>query len=351
VTSGVIIPLNLDQAFEYYIPAVERELSNLFLNVTPHLESFYGMISYHMGWLDENLAPVPHKSGKRLRPLLCLLACECAGGDPADALPAAAALELIHNFSLVHDDIQDNSATRRHRKTVWTIWGQPHAINVGDGLFAIAFLSLSNLGKKLSGLRLRAAFEHFAAACLRLCEGQYLDMTFETQLEVSQAQYLTMIAGKTGALLSCACHLGALVATEENSVLEKYEAFGEKLGLAFQIQDDILGIWGNPEVTGKPIADDLLKRKKTLPVIYALEREKALGEHILRDFYSQDSVAVDSIPALLKLLDKLGALDYARCVNQLYCDEALQQLAMIGGNVAANSALKELVERLRERSS
>ncbi len=343
--------MNLDQAFEHFIPYVEKELKSLFLNIPPHLQPFYGMIGYHMGWLNEDFSPMPQKSGKRLRPILCLLACQSAGGDPNDALPAAAALELIHNFSLVHDDIQDNSATRRHRKTVWTIWGQPHAINVGDGLFAIAFLSLSSLREKISGHRLGAVYEHFASACLRLCEGQYMDMTFETQLEVSEAEYLTMIAGKTGALLGCASHLGALVSTENGFVAEKYRVFGEKLGLAFQIQDDILGIWGDPQVTGKPIADDLLKRKKTLPVIYALEREKELGGRALRDFYAQDSIAEDSIPTLLELLHELRALDYARRINHLYCDEALEQLSAIGGDPEANLLLKELVERLRERSS
>ncbi len=343
--------LNLDQAFEYFIPYVERELKNLFIEIPANLQPFYGMMGYHMGWLDEDFSQTPQKSGKRLRPMLCLLACKAAGGDPFDALPAAAALELIHNFSLVHDDIQDNSPTRRHRKTVWKIWGQPHAINVGDGLFAIAFLCLNKLGKKLSGTRLNTMYEHFSTACLRLCEGQYMDMMFETQVDVNENDYLTMIAGKTGALLSCAAHLGALVATDEETILEKYRIFGEKLGLAFQIQDDILGIWGDPKVTGKPIADDLLKRMKTLPVIYALKREKEWGEHTLQDFYAQDSITQSSIPTILGLLDRLQASDYARNVNELYCDEALEQLGVINRSSTANNILKELVERLRERPS
>ena len=343
--------LNLDQAFEYFVPYVERELQNLFTEIPASLQPFYGMMGYHMGWLDESFSQTPQKSGKRLRPILCLLTCKAAGGDPIDALPAAAALELIHNFSLVHDDIQDNSPTRRHRKTVWKIWGQPHAINVGDGLFAIAFLCLNKLGKKLSGSRLNTMYERFSTACLRLCEGQYMDMNFETQIEVSENDYLTMIAGKTGALLSCAAHLGALVASDEEVTLEKYRIFGEKLGLAFQIQDDILGIWGDPKVTGKPIADDLLKRKKTLPVIYALKREEEWGEHALQDFYTQDSITQASIPTILDLLDRLQALDYIRNVNELYCDEALKELNVANESSTADSILRELVERLRERPS
>lgn len=343
--------LSLDQAFEHFLPYVERELKDLFMEFPASLQPFYGMMGYHMGWLDENFSHSPQKLGKRLRPILCLLTCKAAGGDPLDALPAAAALELIHNFSLVHDDIQDNSPTRRHRKTIWNIWGQPHAINVGDGLFAIAFLCLSKLGKKLSGSRLNTMYERFSTACLRLCEGQYMDMAFETEVDVSENDYLTMIAGKTGALLSCAAHLGALIATDNVTILEQYRIFGEKLGLAFQIQDDILGIWGDPKVTGKPIADDLLKRKKTLPVIYALKREKAQGEHMLQDFYAQGPITQASIPTILELLDRLQALDYARRMNELYCDEALKQLDVISGSSTADTTLRELIERLRERPS
>ena len=125
--------MNLDQAFEHYLPIIETELRRFFEEIPVALQPFYGMMRYHMGWVDETFSPVTPRLGKRLRPLLCLLTCGAAGGETTDALPAAVALELVHNFSLVHDDIQDNSPVRRHKKTVWTIWGQPQAINVGDG--------------------------------------------------------------------------------------------------------------------------------------------------------------------------------------------------------------------------
>jgi geranylgeranyl diphosphate synthase, type I len=343
--------MNLDQAFEYFIPYVENALKAVLLEPPASSRTLYGMMGYHMGWLDENFSSAPHRSGKRLRPILCLLVCKAAKGDPLDAVPMAAALEFLHNFSLVHDDIQDHSPTRRHRKTVWRIWGQPHAINVGDALFATAYLCLSKLGGRISGHRLSAAYESFSNACLRLCEGQYMDMAFETQIEVSEVEYLTMIEGKTGALLSCAAHVGALAATDDERVVGRYKLFGEKLGLAFQVQDDILGIWGDPKATGKPTADDLLQRKKTLPIVYALKREAELGEHILRDFYAQDSIKRRSIPTILGLLDRLQALDYVRAVNESYCDDALEQLRLANGDPEVHKILEELVERLRERPS
>jgi len=343
--------LNLDQAFEYYLPVIETELRAFFDETPAALEPFYGMMGYHMGWLGETFSPVTLKSGKRLRPLLCLLTCGAAGGKTTDALPAAAALELVHNFSLVHDDIQDNSPVRRHRKTVWTIWGQPQAINVGDGLFAMAFLSLTRLKRDLSASRLNAIHESFAKACLLLCEGQYMDMSFEARPRVSQDEYFQMIGCKTGALLSCAAYVGALIAGGNAQSVGRYQRFGEQIGLAFQIQDDILGIWGDPKVTGKPSADDIRQCKKTLPVLYSLRREKELGEHLLSDLYGQTSIAEEDIGVVLEALERLEALDYVCNMNVFHCDKALEELEAADGEPEDRQILEELVDRLRERPS
>ena len=343
--------MTLDEAFEFYLPIIDEELRAPFETLAPALQPFYGMMGYHLGWLDESLSAVPAKSGKRLRPLLCLLACRAAGGNEMDAVPVAATLELIHNFSLVHDDIEDNSPTRRHRRTVWAVWGQPHAINLGDGLFALAFLNLSRLKASLPATRFRRIFESCARACLRLCEGQYMDMSFETRIEVAEDEYLQMISGKTAALLSCSCLVGALVGTDDPEVADRYGLFGEQLGLAFQIQDDILGIWGDPKVTGKPIGDDILHCKKTLPVLFALKRETELGGHKLAELYARGVVSEDQIPLALEEFNRLGALDYARKANWAYCDSALEQIKALSSETASHSVLVELVERLRERPS
>lgn len=343
--------LNLDQAFERYLPVIENELRRPFEASPAMLQLFYGMMGYHLGWVDESLSPAQPKVGKRLRPLLCMLVCRAVGGDALDALPAAAALELIHNFSLVHDDIQDNSPVRRHRRTVWTIWGRPQAINVGDGLFAMAFLNLARLKSNLPPSRVRAVYESCARACLLLCEGQYMDMSFESRLEVNEEEYLQMILRKTAALLSCASYVGVVIGSDNVDVALKYQTFGEQLGLAFQIQDDILGIWGDPKVTGKPSADDILQCKKTLPVLFALRREAELGGNALGNLYSRGAVPPEEVPAVLAILDELGALEYARRLNGVYCDKALWQLAESGSGTADCVILEELVERLRERPS
>ena len=341
--------MNLDQAFDKYLPVVDAEMRRLFQSPFATLDPFYGMMAYHLGWLDQSFASIRASGGKRLRPILCLLSCGAAGGEPEDSIPAAIALELIHNFSLVHDDIQDNSKTRRHRKTVWTIWGQPHAINVGDGLFAMAFLSLANLRRDFPAQRITAINRTFSEACLLLCEGQYMDMSFETCLTVEADEYVRMIGRKTGALLSCAAYAGALIAGEDEVVAEKYRCFGEQLGLAFQVQDDILGIWGDPKTTGKPVADDLLQCKKTLPVLYALRREHEMGGSLLAGLYARQAMTPDDIPLILETLARLDVLEYTITVNAAYCDRALAELEQTGGRSPYRATLAELVERLRDR--
>jgi len=233
-----------------------------------------GLIAYHMGWEGEKTP-----SGKRIRPLLTLLCCSAAGGDWRAALPAAAAVEWLHNFSLVHDDIEDQSLTRRGRTTLWSWVGVPLAINAGDAIFALARLSSYHLlDAGLDAGRTLAVQRALDQTALELCQGQHADMQFEQESSVTADRYLAMIAGKTGSLIACACRIGALLSPAAQSVLESYTAFGQNLGLAFQVQDDILGVWGKPEQTGKPAGDDLLLRKKTLPVLYGLERSARFRE-------------------------------------------------------------------------
>ena len=197
------------------------------------------MISYHMGWED----PDTVTAGKRTRPLITLLCATSSGGDWKLALPLAAGVELIHNFSLIHDDIQDNSRLRRNRPTVWTLWGRNQAINVGDALFTYAHLAVQQASGLESDTRL-VAMRLIDEACISLTRGQHLDMAFETQETVGVEEYMTMIGGKTAALIAAAAELGALAAGAPYDVRMHYRAFGHNLGLAFQIRDDVLGIWG-----------------------------------------------------------------------------------------------------------
>ena len=203
----------MDLTFATYLPLIEAEMRDVLAIPQDAAAGHYQIMQYHMGWLDAALQPAVAPAGKRIRPLLCLLACAAAGGDPGAALPAAAGLELLHNFSLLHDDIEDNSPLRRHRPTAWTIFGMPITCNAGDGMFSLAhmaFYRMEALG--VPPATVLAALRRFDEMCVALTEGQFLDMSFERRLSVTPDDYFRMIAGKTGALLAVAPEIGALVA-------------------------------------------------------------------------------------------------------------------------------------------
>lgn len=317
--------MNLSDAFALYLPLIEAEMRSILASSDAAVQRHYAMMQYHMGWLDVELQPTVAATGKRIRPLLCLLACAAAGGEPTNALPAAAGLELLHNFSLIHDDIEDNSPTRRHRPTLWRLFGMPLACNVGDGMFSLAHLAFQRLIEhNIAPATVLAALRIFDETCLALTEGQYLDMSFETRLDVTPAEYFRMIAGKTGALLTAAPQIGALVAGAPAEIQEAYRRFGAALGLAFQLQDDILGIWGNEEATGKSAASDILSKKKSLPVLYALEHPQVGPE--LAQRYAGPPFTPDDVPAILALLDTAGARQHVEAHVRLATADGLRAL-------------------------
>ncbi len=328
-----------------YLPRVEGELRDL-LETKGALAGYYGMMQYHLGWLDGQLVPVQAAQGKRLRPLLCLLACEAVGGRIEHALPAAVAIELVHNFSLIHDDIQDGSATRRHRATVWKLWGQPQAINVGDGMYTAAYLKLSQLPERgVPAGRAMAALRLLSETCLALTEGQYLDMSFEDESIVELEEYLWMIRCKSAALIACATQMGALLGGAEPHVTSAYRQFGDYLGMAFQVIDDVLGIWGSEGETGKSTSSDILARKKTLPIAYAL------SDPALQDLYSQQSIEPEDVPRVIELLERSGARAYAERMAEEYSAQALYYLQETGLDTPAHQAMGELARSLLGRTS
>jgi geranylgeranyl diphosphate synthase type I len=339
--------MTIQDYLDRYLPALEAEMQAVVAASGPTLRDLYGMLRYHMGWEDREFRPIPgpQPTGKRLRPVFCLLCCEACGGDWERALPAAAAVELVHNFSLIHDDIEDGDSTRRGRPTVWSVWGVPQALNAGDTLFTLAHLALFRLTDRgvppetvLSALRI------LLTACLRLTEGQFLDLRFEGQEEVSVEDYLFMIARKTAELLSAACELGALVAGAPADVRERLRAFGHHVGIAFQIQDDILGIWGDPAVTGKPVGSDLRRGKKTFPVLYALSRQPAL-RHLLPNA----ACSSDDFQAAMSLINRSGAREAARERVLEEADRAAQALREAGLSGPAADALATLAHQLAFR--
>ena len=343
--------MNLTEAFATYLPWIEAEMRGVLTAADPAVAGHYDIMQYHLGWRDAELRPTEAPAGKRIRPMLCVLACEAAGGDPRHAAPAAAGLELLHNFSLIHDDIEDNSALRRHRPTAWVLFGMPIACNAGDGMFSAAHLAYFGLGRyAVPPERIIAALQCFSQTCLELTEGQFLDMAFEARQEVSPDDYYRMIAGKTGALLAAAPEIGALVAGAAPAAVAAYRRYGADLGRAFQLQDDLLGIWGDEAVTGKSAASDILSKKKTLPVLLALA-DPAAGPK-LRDLYARPALTPDDVPAVLALLDEVGvrAATRAAVLAATAAAHAALAAAPAPAQPGAHALLGELLDTLVERS-
>lgn len=253
---------------------LERARASVDPELRSALESLPGSLRrialYHFGWEHADGTPAAGHAGKAIRPALVLTAAAALGGDPARAaaVRAGAAVELVHNFTLLHDDVMDRDTTRRHRPTAWTVFGDADAILAGDALQALALRLLAEDPHPASG----AAAARLAACVVELCEGQHQDTAMERlgPGEVTLDQALVMAEAKTGALLGCACALGALYAGACAEDVEAMDAFGREAGLAFQLIDDVIGIWGDPSRTGKPAGADLVARKKSLPVVAAL---------------------------------------------------------------------------------
>jgi len=346
--------MSLKDAFERYLPQVEAELQEIVRIPHHSLAAYYGMMRYHLSWVDSAFQEVESRGGKRIRPLTCLLCNGAAGGDAQQALPAAAALELVHNFSLVHDDIQDGSHYRRGRQAVWDVWGAAQAINVGDGMFVLARLALHRLaGRHVPPDRQQAATLALDRACLALCEGQYFDMTFEDRLDVDLDQYLRMIELKTATLLAASAQLGAIVAGALPEIVDSYYQFGHHLGVAFQIQDDILGAWGDQDVTGKSAATDIRDKKKTLPVVYVLNHpEERRSAWELVELYNHEGPLDEAgIEAALGLLERTGARAYAEGMAETYYRRALASLEQASAGNEAGATLRELAASLLRRQA
>lgn len=323
------------------IAATEQEILRLVAGTDESTRGLYEMIRYHLA-LDGSGA----SGGKRLRPVLGLLAYASIAGEWEPALPGAAAVELGHNFSLVHDDIEDRDLERRHRPTLWVVQGVPQAINTGDALFTlsrIALHRLSDLG--FSDAKVIRLMRLYDRTCLALCEGQYIDIhAAEHDDPMSVALYLDMIGRKTAALIAGSVEAGAILASDDERVIERYRAFGYALGLAFQINDDLLGIWGEEEKTGK-VPTDLVNRKKTLPVIYAFEHADAADRASLDAFYRDEGRTDAHLAEALAILERAGARDYTRSEARRHRDEAIAQLDAAG--VVTGEARDQLI-RLME---
>ena len=353
--------------FQRYHQEILQELHRAFLpQITSRAErvnydtlsKIYGQMQYHLGWVDQQLRPIDSNPGKLLRPKLLLLSYELAwaqGQTPSTnplalslrpALPAAASVELAHNFTLLHDDIQDGDIERRHRPTVWSLWGIPQAILVGDALFSLARLHLWKLldegVEPATALNLAKLFD---ATLLILTEGQYLDMSFEQQQQVSLSSYEEMISRKTATLMHCATEMEAILGTRNQEIIEGLARFGHALGLAFQVRDDMLGVWATEAHSGKLPIGDIYRRKKSLPILHAFHHAQPDDQQVMAKIYNQDTqITQEQAQQVLDIFVRTHTREYCNQFLAEQCQQARLALAQVTAptNALAARALNDL---------
>jgi geranylgeranyl diphosphate synthase, type I len=310
------IPAGVQEARDVVGPAIAEAVGRLSQDVRR-------VAAYHLGLADADGRPVAAGAGKALRPALALLSARAAGVPASRAVPAAAAVELVHNFSLLHDDIMDGDTERRHRPTAWTVYGIGPAILAGDALLVLA----QDLLLETPPYGVWAA-RCLSAAVQRLIAGQGADLAFERRDDVSVTECLDMEADKTAALMACACSIGAIHTGAPAGLAMHLAEFGTNAGLAFQLADDLLGIWGAPDVTGKPVGSDLQARKKSMPVVAALASGTDPGRELRKLLAQPEPLTADQIARATRLVEDAGG----RAQTEQVADQAL---------AAALSALRE----------
>lgn len=308
------------------------------------------IIDYHFGW--DGSAGTGWAAGKKVRPVLMALVARALCGDYQHTLPAGAALELIHNFTLIHDDVMDRSTERRHRPTVWTRWGSAQAINAGDGLYALAGVAVARLLERgVPAPQVVRAFATLSQACLWTAEGQILDMEFETRPTVTPEEYITMVTHKTGMLIEAATQIGALLSTSDEAVIAAYAAFGRHLGVAFQVRDDYLGVWGDEAQTGKSATSDIREKKKAYPVLVALHQASEADRAALQRLYAQPELSDDDVRAVLAILARVEAARHTEEIAAQYTALAMAALEQSGQRGPAQDQLRGLALALLGRTS
>ncbi|HET9498580.1 MAG TPA: polyprenyl synthetase family protein [Candidatus Limnocylindria bacterium] len=339
--------MNTRVEFSQLVADVEAEMQSILDEHRGPARPMYDMLAYHLG-----LDGTDGSSGKRIRPLLGLLVIRALGRDYRRALAGAAAVELGHNFSLVHDDIQDGDRERRHRATLWARYGIPQAINAGDALFALSRLALYRLSDEddpdaPEPRQVIELMRIYDQTCLSLCEGQYLDISFEARLDVSVDEYLQMIELKTAALMAAGVEAAAMLSSRDADVVARFRRFGDRLGLAFQMADDVKGAFWDESASGKAEAGDLRRRKKTMPVIWALNHAAEADQARLRELFTQHEDGLHltdaEVAEAAAILDRSGARETTLGEARRYRDEALAELAGLPLDPLARAELELFV--------
>ncbi len=347
---GLDTGTKLPGMFSRYKISVEQGLHN----AVPGGENSdaYRLLRYHLGWVDQEGGQMDTAltQGKALRPTLCLFACNALADDYSKAVPAAAAVELIHNFSLVHDDIQDQDVERRHQPTVWHLWGIPKALWSGNAMQCAGDLSLLNAdAQDVSPATVLQVSQILTEAYLEMIQGQCLDLNFESRTDIKPNEYLYMVACKTGALIRSALQIGALLATEDQAAMKAFAEFGNHLGQAFQIRDDYLGIWGDQATLGKATDSDIRRRKKSYPVVFALEKASGRAMEDLLRIYEQEELEEDDVQRVMAVLDEVGSRENSQRLTEAAAARALEALKPVSLPRWAQNEAEELVDFLARR--
>jgi geranylgeranyl diphosphate synthase type I len=307
---------------------------------SPETQPLKEMLKYHMGFDDSSTT----KKGKRIRPLLICLTAHLCGGNWQNAIPAAVSIELIHNFSLIHDDIQDRSLTRHDRDTLWIKYGSAQAINAGDALFSLALDGIWELIKSYPIEVVSKCSQNLTSTCLKLTEGQYLDIDFESRTNVTLEEYQSMINGKTTSLIAACTRIGALLGTNDRKKIEGFELFGKYLGLAFQIIDDYLGIWGDAARLGKSTSSDLVSGKMTYPIVLAIKHNQDFAKR-----YKTGKIGSEEIPSILLMLEHTGIAEKTISKADDYTNKAITYLQSAAGTHQDIQVLLDLTHWLLRR--
>ncbi len=329
---------------------IERGLKALIVDRPREASLLWDMVDHHFGW-TAGAGSSTKISGKRTRPLLTLLVARSLAGHYDHALPAALGIEVIHNFTLIHDDVMDRSDERRNRPTVWSKWGTAQAINAGDGLYSVGMSAVLDLVRRnVPALKAIDAMALVLDACLQTVEGQIMDIEFEQQFDVTPEDYIQMVGLKSGALIESSARMGALLSTDDASIVEEFGAFGRNLGIAFQIWDDYLGIWGQAALTGKSTTSDIEDKKKSYPVLMAFQRADAARRRDLMTVYQKDVLQPTDVSVVVDILAEVDAQQHTRDMIDTYYQAALTALDRIPVKNADFDRLRELSAFLIDRS-
>lgn len=325
--------MDYEQSYSNYREIIDERLRQLITEDKP-------------GSLYEPIRYILNAGGKRVRPVLVLLSCESLGGNYEDAINAAVAVEIFHNFTLVHDDIMDNAELRRGIKTIHKRWDTNTAILSGDAMFAIAFKLLA----QVKSPRIDEIFDAFSQSAIEVCEGQALDLELETSFEVEIDDYIKMISKKTASLIKNSTKIGGLIANGDRDQIRALENYGFNLGLAFQLQDDLLDVIGDSEEFGKTIGGDIVNGKRTFLLITAMKRAEGKDREIIMKVFSKDGIDVSIVPAVKEIYFRYGIIDEAREKVRFYTDLAVESILGLPGT-RARDMLIWLANKLSGRSA